>query len=727
MRKCTLLCAIFGLLLSSGNALLAAKLDQEIEDLVQFLTSPQMLTPSKNGLLIPLSFYVGSVDDVARYFGDFICAPDNTCRVEDSLYSNPYAFIVSPFVILGRGLPPQEGTVAEWLQAQTQIERTNIKYGTDIYHAAIWQIALALAAENDYLSSTQAQTLVTNELDSISLPVNRAIDPLFKYGNQLVIGDPTKAFSFRLLATNYYNQDPFVGSRYQQLISWDYDPAILAANDPEGHSPDFFTYITTWSDWKPLTGENAWAQLIGPLQAEYIFNEGEISASSKALQNAMHSLYAFSAMQTATGALYYAPEGVRDSQGTLPSGLVVIEDNFSVLAGLQILKNILENTEQTADVIVALQNIDVLLNGGRTVNGWQTRGLLSFLYNGAYDTQNQVFYTQGSINIPFSFEDWAPDISPHLPTMGVNVNLWGISVLGVETVDNWFGQGTARNIWRIVRNQGGYFQNDSLWGLGFTLNNHTEIEPEDILSAENTASAINTLRALIDHYGRLEEDTSDLETDLTQMRTNLVNLRNDEYLASGFVEATPARFFIELPQELGRAYLYASRRSPLPFPFLWNANTLSSLSATAWVLVSKFDFNPFQYTGRLQGERYTIPVKVNILDRDTDPEGGALPRTVKVTYNRGNLGSITKLIISYNLDGSQVNWIVAGTTLQRMGVATLPIGAEGILISFYTDSGWAKACQVIPAARICKDNACTSTFTIAAIWSSNGQGRCRLE
>ncbi|WED44321.1 hypothetical protein [Legionella cardiaca] len=724
MRKYLILLLLIGLWSGSSNfALAASNRDREIKDLVRFLTSSAMLVPSKSGLLIPLNFYVGSTEDVARYFGDYICLPDDTCTVVDSLYSNPYFFLTSPFAILGEGLPPQQGTVQEWFQAQAQIERTNINYGTDIYHAATWQIALALASKNDYLSEAKARELVANELDSISNPANRAIGIFFQYGYQLSIFDPLKAFTFRLIATNYFNKDPFFGGRYQDFITWNYNIYTLAKNDPEGHSPDFFTFVTTWSDWKPLTGENAWAQLIGPLQAEYIFTEGKVSATSKAVLNAINSLYAFSAMQTAVGAFYYAPGGTRDNQGVLPVGEVSIEDNFSVLAGLQVLKGILEKTEHTAEVTHALDMIDTMLNGGITVNGYETLGLLSFLYNGAFDAQKGVFYTHGSIDIPSSKTDWNPDTSEELTGMAVDVNLWGMSALGIETMDNWYGNGTALNLWRIIRNQGGYFDNGQLWGIGFTLNNHTDIEPEDIMSAENTASAINTVRALIDHYSGLGMDTTELEADLRSMQDNFSNLRNDEYLSANFVGATPKEFYIDLPIEIGRAYLYASRRFPLPF--LWNANTLASTTATSWVLINRFDFNPFQYTGKLEGEDYSIPVKIDIFDHDNEPDGGSLPKTVRVKYTRGDLGPVKKLVISYNLDGSQVNWIVAASTAQRQGIASLPKGAEGIMISFF-DSGWVNACQIIPATKICKDPSCMGVHTIAARWSSNGKGECDL-
>ncbi|STX42637.1 Uncharacterised protein [Legionella donaldsonii] len=720
MRKGSVLLAASVLLLSSANLAVATvdKNDREIKELIHFLISPPMLALSKDSLSVPLSFYVGDLEDITRYFGDYICAPLNTCTVVDTLYEGPFA-------ILGRGLPPEQGTELEWFQAQTQIERTNIKYGTAIYDAATWQIALALAAKYHYLAWDTAKTFIANQLQSISNPGNRAINPLFQYGYQQSITDPTLAFTFRLITTDFYNKDPFFQSRYQNFISWDYEPDKLAKLDPAHSSPDFFKYVTTWSDWQPLTGDNAWAQIIGPLQADYLLYNGSIPITSKALSNAMNSLYAFSAMQTAIGAFYYAPGGTVGAQGLIPEGEISVEDNFSVLAGLQILKRILQNTEQTSEVILARQRIDVMLYGGKTVNGYDTLGLLVFLYNGAFDVKKGLFFTHGTAITPSAIDDWQPDTTDEGSFMSVNVNLWGISALGVETVDRWFGPNTARKIWRIVRNQGGYFNNGQLWGVGFTMDNNIGPIPENIMSTEGTASAINTLNSLIDYYSGKGVDISELEDDLESMEANILHLRNDLYLDSQFFDATPKESFVVVPPDIGQAYLYASRRFPLPWDWNWNANTLAATVANAWVLMNKFDFNPFQYQGKLSGENYSVPAKTDIRNVDNFIEGGALPKRVTVQFTAGDLGAISQLSLSYNLDGSQANWFVASTIGRREGIAFLPKGTQAIAITFF-NGGWAMACQVIPASKICKDQECGGVKTIKARWSSDGKGECDL-
>ncbi|MBA2711633.1 MAG: hypothetical protein H0U57_13720 [Tatlockia sp.] len=716
MAKHTKLVLACGLIWTTAMPLYAGTND--IKELVRFLTSKEILVPSKDSQPVPLSYYIGNAEDVGKYFGDYICASNDTCSVIDSLYSNPYA-------ILGHGLPPNAGTQQEILQAQAQIERTDMKYGADIYDAATWQIALALAAKNGYLEENQARKLIENQTQSISNSQNRATDKSFKYGYQQTITNPKAAFAFRMIATEFQNKDPFYQSKYQDYVSWDYDPEKLAKNDPKHHSADFFKYVSTWSDWKPITGENAWAMLLGPLQAEALMNKGQVAPDSLALKNAIASLYAFSAMQAGIGAFYYAPGGSQGNQGPIPQGEISVENNFSVLGGLQTLKQILSNTEQTPEVIKALADIKVMLYGGKTVNGFETLGLLSFLYNGAYDQKHHYFYTHGTAATPSSTNDWVADKSDASGSMAVDINTWGISALGAETIDKWYGSGTALAIWQNVIKKGGYYNNGRLWGVGYTLNNNSGSNPEKIMSTEWTAGAINTANSLIAYYEKQGVDTTELRANLAEMQEGILNLRNDNYLSANFNKATPKEYFVTVPASAGQAYLYASKRFAIPFG--WNANTLPSTTSNAWVLMNEFKFNPFQYLGKLTGEDYEIPKKVDISGGDAPPKEDALPKAVTIKFTAGDLGPISKLSLSYNLDGSKTQWTPAATLENvREGSAKIPAKTKALSIAF-NNNGWAGACQLRPATKICKDDDCNELKTLITRWSKDGLGDCLVE
>lgn len=672
--------------------------DAETAALVKFLVSNELLGLGD----APTSYYTGNQEDIAKYFGDYVCAmPNESCQVVDHLYDEPFA-------VLGQGLPPMGGTEEQRKQAQSQIERTDMKYGADIYDSATWQIAIALAAKNNYLAVDKAKQLIDNQLTFISLPSNRATNTVFQYGYMKAITDPKKAFTFRMIARDTLNYDPFYQGRKQNYVSWD---ATV------GRKPELY-YKTTWSDWKPIIGENAWAQILGPLQAELILNNGtKIPTTSKALINAINSLDAFSAMQSGVGGFYYAPGGSLGNQGPIEKGEISLENNFSTLAALQVFKTILSNTDQTSDVLEAKRKVNVMLNGGITVNGFETVGLLSFIYNGAFDEKRGVFYTHGSAVTPSSMNDWKPDTSGSPAGAAVDINTWGTSALGAKNIDTWYGAGTAKRIWQNVRNKGGYFNSQgNLWGVGYTLNNSVGQNPERLMSTEWTAGAINTLESLIAYYPANE--TEDLRQDLVSMKAGIKNLRNDKYLAAGFDNATPKDYFMTLPESVGQAYLYSSKRAPIPFG--WNANTLPSSTSNAWVLMNTFRFNPFQYNGRLSGEDYATPQKRD-LSGNTPSQGDALPKAISINFNAGDLGSISSLTVSYKLDKSSTNWEKATTVNGRTGVALLPIGTKVLSMSFDGQYG---LCVLEPATKICKDGACNSTYTLVAKWSQDGMTEC---
>ncbi len=669
----------------------------ETQALVKFLVSNELLGLGN----APTSYYIGTQEDIAKYFGDYVCTMSTeSCQVVDHLYTEPFA-------VLGQGLPPMGGTDEQRRQAQSQIERTDMKYGADIYDSATWQIAVALAAKNNYIPIAKARELIDNQLAIISLPSNRATNTVFKYGYTKTITDPKVAFTFRMIARDTLNTDPFYPGRMKDYVSW----------DESIRKPELY-YKSTWSDWKPIIGENAWAQLLGPLQAELILNNGtKISSNSKALINAMNSLDAFSAMQAGIGGFYYAPGGSLGNQGPIEKGEISLENNFSTLGALQVFKTILDKTEQTSAVIEAKRKVNVMLNGGTTVNNFETVGLISFIYNGSYDKKRGVFYTHGTAVNPSSQNDWKPDTTGSPAGAAVDINTWGTSALGVKNIDTWFGAGTAKRIWQNVRNKGGYFNSQGeLWGVGYTLNNNVGLNPEHLMSTEWTAGAINMLESLIEYYPTNE--TEDLRQDLASMKAGVKNLRNDNYLAAGFDNATPKEYFVTLPETAGQAYLYSSKRAAIPFG--WNANTLPSATSNAWILMNTFRFNPFQYNGKLSGEDYPTPQQRD-LSGDTPSQGDALPKETTINFNAGDLGSISSLTVSYKLDKSSLDWKIAKIVKGRTGVVVLPQGTQSISMSYDGQYG---LCVLEPATKICKDATCTNVFTLVAKWSQDGMTEC---
>lgn len=687
--------------LSIGTQAAYANNRNETLELLQFLTSNAVL--NANG--VPNSYAIGDGHDIANYFGDFVCRTDNSCEVTDTIYE-------SPFAILGDGLPPKTGSESDIRAANAQAERVNMAYGTDIYDAATWEIALALGAKNNLLDSKQVDTLISTKNKALRQDKVRATSKAFSYGYQKPIIEAKHAFIFRMIAPDFVVKDPFFNTRYQDGLNYDYDPVELADNDGE-HDEEYYKYVVTWSDWKPITGENAWAQLIGPLQAVDLIHK-QVSADSPALQNAINSLYAFSSMQSAVGGIYYAPGGSLGNTGPITRGEISIENNFSVLGGLQVLNHRLKQSRQTDEVKKAQSDLHTLLYGGKTVNGYETLGLLSFLYNGAFDHKHGVFLTHGLAQNPSNQHAWQPDDSDNARAMAVDVNTWGIAALGPETIDRWYGDGTALSIWQQVKDKGGYYNDKGEFqGVGFTLKNR---EQDKIMSSEWTAGAINALYLLIPYYQDKGVDVSHLKADLANMQLAIKGLREDNYQQQTFDGQTKGAYLPKINKANGLGYYYASKRFDIPFG--WWANTIPSITANSWVVMNHYHFNPFQYQGALSGEHYITPEA-----RDIEGSDSSLPQSVKVSFNAGDLGPIKKLSLSYQRDDN--NWQTAATTDNREATAFLPKGTSKLSLSYYTDN-WYGACQVSPANLLCQNENCTTTKAIKAHFSADGLDECTL-
>ncbi|OGV26546.1 MAG: hypothetical protein A3F18_01850 [Legionellales bacterium RIFCSPHIGHO2_12_FULL_37_14] len=666
--------------------------DAEITELLKFMISDQLMV-SYDGVKIPLSYSVGTPKAIDLYFGDYICAKASTCEVVDHQYSNPYA-------VLGQGLPPENGTEQQLRQAQAQIERTDVMYGTDIYDAATWTIAIALAHKNGNKVITDPLALIKNYYMILEGKNKHGYNG-FNYGykTRFSENDFNKAFIFRMIAPNFENLDPFVST--DKSIPRKYSAGITC-----DASITTCKQISTWSDWKPILGENAWAQLIGPLQSAILLNDAAFTKET--INKIIPALDGFSAMQAGIGAFYYAPEGSDGNEGPIVRGTISLENNFSLLGGLQILRDLLTQQKET-DAAEALKKIDVMLNGGETVNKFRTVGLLYFLYKGAFNQEKGIFYSGGIAPDPTSTHDWQPDKSDASGSNAVDVNTWGIAALGPKTIDEWFGKDTAYNIWTNTRDKGGYTHDGTLWGVGYTLNNKDE--SEQILSAEWTAGAINTVYILKNFY---PDHKKDLEDDENNMRNGIVNLRSDKYLAANFKGGTPKDYYaVE-----GLSYLYASKRFHIPFG--WYANTLPSTASTSWVIMNHYNFNPFQYAGALdRKEAYPKPTQTENLSG-----GDPLPKDVAITFDAGNLEEINKLSLLYTTKDDD-NFIPVSEVDKRKGVGTVPAGAKKLAISFYKEGGgYSRSCQLYAAKDICQDDNCTASYVLSAAWSQDGNGAC---
>jgi len=556
------------------------------------------------GQQLPLSFH-----DSAAYWGEHVC-PASDCAVTD-VY-DPQAFTLLP-----------QKTPAGDLQT----ERVNTHNGANIYDAATWQIAvmlghrvnrLPLAPGQDVhaLVTGQTRLLAAGHYGDSSHPSPwqtraRSNGSTFVYNRQNIV-EPAQAYSFRMLPRDWLSPDPFASTPYAR--------SITAVNLPAGN-PAYQPGLISWTDWKPITGENAWAFLIGPLQAADLHfvhgrDNGYVPLHEPALINALAMLPAFAAMQSSSGGVYYAPAGTVANQGNMlvdPS-FVAVENTLSLYAGLRILQATLTTTLardsalSTADrttITDGLRLCQAMLHGGVPAPGRTTRGLLHFLKN--YAWQDGEFVQGGLMDQPGAPGPWQPSLSPK----AVDVNTWGIAALGPSVIDDWFGFGASFRNWQQVKRWGGYGIGTAIWGVGFSDQDGNGINADGqyrqgVLSAEWTAGAITAVRAMIVHYQSIDPSSSHsrqarhfveaLRNDEHTMLTAMDTLRIDRYPGAGFI-GTPKRYG-QLFTLATKPYLYASKRYLIPFG--WYANPIPSTCATAWMIMAANRYNPFLPGGGLR-------------------------------------------------------------------------------------------------------------------------------
>lgn len=555
------------------------------------------------GRQLPLSFV-----DSADYWGLHVCTGAD-CAVVDEYDAQAFT------------LRPRPG-----LGGELQTERVNTHNGANIYDAATWQIALMLGQKRNGLSlptGQDAYTLADNQnlllqqghFGDSPYPTAREIrgvssGAVFIYNHEPV-NDAARSFVFRMLPRRWLAEDPFLGTAYARYLTVKGLPPFTT---------DYRAGTLSWTDWKPITGENAWAFFIGPLQAATLHFQkdaaGYIPLHDPALDNALKVLPTFALMQSSLGGLYYAPAGTVANQGAelVDPSFISVENNLSVLAGLRILQQVLQTTRERQPGLSpseqqrldqALQLCQTMEKGG-TIAGRRTEGLLAFLRQ--YAWLDGEFVQGGWADKPGSNVRW----QPALTAKAVDVNTWGIAVLGAETIDKWFGFGAAQALWQRVRGWGGYGEGRNLWGVGFSNLDGNGIDEQGnfrqgVLSSEWSYGAITAVRELMAQYQRFtgkkaqvklaRRYVEELQRDEQSMLAAMERLQLSSYSADTQTPfpGQPAHFAQLLPLATNPS-LYASRRHAIPFG--WYANPLPSTCATAWRLMVANHFNPFQFKQR---------------------------------------------------------------------------------------------------------------------------------
>ncbi len=398
------------------------------------------------------------------------------------------------------------------------IERLLATHSLSVYDGALWQIVQALAGNIKEATAHTERLISAQSGDLQNIRANNG----FTYAGKILGVD--EAYFFRLISDRYLQSDPLDGkTRLEGFPNW-----------ADLHH----------EDWVPVTGENSWAAIIGPLQVAFVRYSGQIPLDSDEMKLATSIIPAVELLQSPIGGIYYAPEG---TYGVKPN-FISTENNISMLAALRMLKEAIGDRDPAMT-----QRLEALISG-----------IEKFLRDYAFDKANRLFY-QGGHNEGRQFV--ATDL------FAVDCQTWGLAILGAKWIDENFGEGIAYGLWQTTKSRAGYYDSmdlENVRGVGYT-------DGHDILSGEWSFGALLAIKETANYYQETKPEwTQRLKKDIFLIKESVEHLR-------------------QVGDNGGVSYKYSNKRFYIPFG--WWANPIPSVSSTAWAYFNKTDFNPFLLGG----------------------------------------------------------------------------------------------------------------------------------
>jgi len=505
-------------------------------------------------------------------------------------------------------------------------ERTLTRFGLNLYDGAVWQIALSLwwlydvphIYENNILYTSTTGPAGRKDGAPGGITNIRADSDDFQYGSMTKTpGSSLKTITYPGNVTHFpakqgeagkpTNKGP--GSFYYRMIAPKYQ-MIDPMNGNYGNAWKYpwpnYDSTTTWNvygeihfnDWKPITGENVWATMLGPLQALGLKTKNNMTNTTCGnefmvptlecdfktfektpgpVQLGISIIPALLALQAEPGLLFHCPWGAKIFPPDPDEGANVSnENNFSGYASIDTLWQVLNNyTKGSTDetLVWALTSITMLKKGlekwfdadtilskkGELPNGWQV-------------------VPQGG---HYNASGWFPVPLQITGGLAVDCQTWGMSVMGQPRIDKNFGHGFAYQIWQTAKKYAGYYKGETLCGVGYTdlAGSNGSIPVNTIWSAEWTFGAINMAQILSQQYA----DAGDSEK-AQSLLADAQSMLNEVTL--------PWPQGLRFPDG---SYVYANKRFFIPWG--WFSNPISALCSTGWSVLMDLNFDPFHYGG----------------------------------------------------------------------------------------------------------------------------------
>jgi len=422
--------------------------------------------------------------------------------------------------------------------------------GLNIYDGSIWSLGLAALGEIDEVYNYMKG--IINSGETCQFPDIRGDAPCrgdiikdqcqdpgqggscgFCYGDGADRTAPrANAFTFRMIS-DYW--------------------ALQGTIDPR--CPDL-QHLWTWNDYRPVLGENAWANLLAPLQVAFMKYKSVkgIPSSDLAVSMALKILPTLAKLETTMGALYYAPHNTLESIYYDLGFSVSTENNVSLLGGLRALRYYILVNQVFTDQLALIDHLIERVTS--YVKSSYSPHLGYFVQGGSYNPKTMKFA-------------WATGST----MFAVDCQTWTMSNISPKVIDGWFGEGTCKQVWENTKKLSGFNLNPATgWadGVGFTSD-----DQNTIFSGEWTMGAVNMLKIFAEVYG------------------------DPRYLA----EADHMRLAVQnqllIEQNINGNNVvgisYSNKRYYIPFG--WWANPVLSTASTGWAVLYDVKFNPFHLGG----------------------------------------------------------------------------------------------------------------------------------
>ncbi len=457
------------------------------------------------------------------------------------------------------------------------VERAIQQQGLDIYDGAVWQIALSIAAKNNPIQPNPYQEDIQHYTDFLHNGLSSGFNSYYAFN-----ANNPYSYNGKLISSKK-------NSYLLKFISPSYSSNYDSINDCE----------MNWPEFSAVTGEEAWAVLIGPIQSAYLIRDGAhnsnwSSQASDYIQLGTNALGAIQQMQSASGGVYrnVTPFGQAQSYD------ISLENNFSLYAGLSLLEQALkaDETQHRAQIKLANKKIADHIKHVQAINSDEDS---IKIINNIKKGMVRFFTGQGGVTVFNSagnyFYATVNDKIPATPAFAVDVQTWGATVIAsvqkdpndpndpdlLQAMTDAYGKNVMYNMFEAAISNAAYYDDqNNLLGVGYTTQKTTDSFYE--LSGEWTFGAINAAIVLADYY---KNDS---------MQSALLIKQAKNMLAGVTAEASNLQGSSASPTSL-LSYLYANKRTYIPFG--WFSNKAPATASTGWSVMVNSCFNPFELGG----------------------------------------------------------------------------------------------------------------------------------